>query len=193
MLILATIMVIVVGALAVLSTPVDGLIVVFFVVLVILVLYVLSRLEARKDSEEGTYVGFQDSDEDDAVRDEAPPKHTARNATVAIVIVVFLLIGVFVIPIPISFSMSVPSSLTPTGGVWHNFTSNAQVSGTWSSNTGQPVTLIVMNSAGVHVSSSIGGSGTFQFVASNSPYAFVAVSLVPDTVSVSGTSTGPLL
>jgi hypothetical protein len=77
--------------------------------------------------------------------------------------------------------------------MWQNFTSNAQVSGTWSSSTGQPVTLIIIDSAGVHMSSSLGGSGTFAFVASDSPYAFVAVSALPDTVSVSGTSTGPLL
>jgi hypothetical protein len=119
--------------------------------------------------------------------------HGARMAGLVVAALVIGLLFLFVIPIPASFNASVPSSPAANERAWENFSSSAQVSGTWKSSNGQPVTFLIINAAGARIFSSLAGSGSFTFVAADSSYAFMAVSAQSATVSVSGTSMGPLL
>jgi hypothetical protein len=81
------------------------------------------------------------------------------------------------------------------------FGSNDQVSGTYSSSTGQSVVLYVYTSTAGACNGgtpltfiAVDGSGPFSFVSGNhATYFFFATTQTPDTVSISGTFTGPLL
>jgi hypothetical protein len=124
------------------------------------------------------------------------PNDGSRAAHLAGLVVAAIIVGLlvmFVVPVPSSFRATVPTSSTPAIGTWVNFTSGAQVSGSWTSSSGQPVTFLITNAAGARVFSSLAGSGRFTFVATDSSYSFLAISSVPSTVAVAGTSTGPLL
>ena len=130
--------------------------------------------------------------------------HAARNVAIVILALIVILLILFVIPIPIAFSESISSSATLPNTCTQamNLGSNAQVSGTFSSASGQPVVLFIYTAASgicnegkaLKFSAALDGSGTFSFVSgSGATYYFFATTVLPDTVSISGTYTGALL
>jgi hypothetical protein len=104
--------------------------------------------------------------------------------------VLLVLIGLvfFVIPLPIPFSGSFQTaSLGGGGGMYSSsFTNGSSVSGSWSASSTQPVALVIVSASGAHVFAGDGASGSFQFTSNGGSYEFAGTSLVPETVSVSG-------
>jgi hypothetical protein len=129
------------------------------------------------------------------------PKKSHAGAIVAVVIIVVLLLFLFVIPLPTSFSRDVSTvsalsvfSNDPSAyaGVINITLPGSAVSGSYTVSSGQPVAFYVVNSSGAQIFTLTAGSGTFSFTASPGSYAFLAVSLLPDTVSITGSVSQPL-
>lgn len=124
--------------------------------------------------------------------------HAGRNAGIVVAIVILLiLVGGFLVPFPHSFSYqaaTVSSGGPGATGQQMNFPAGSSVSGSYSADGGFSPTAVVILDANLH-SVYVGGalsSGSFSFTASNPPYYFIAVSLLPGFVAVSGTYSSPL-
>jgi hypothetical protein len=120
--------------------------------------------------------------------------------TAAIVVGGIVLVG-FVVPIPHSWSFTIyASGACPNGCgnqmVYQSFPNGTQVTGTWSAP--HPLSLIIQTAHGIvcpqggfqsgpgDCSQIAGASGSFGFTSVGGTVSFVALSQVPENVSVSG-------
>jgi hypothetical protein len=131
---------------------------------------------------------------------EPVAKKSHAGAYAAIVIVLILILFLFVVPVSTSFSRNVSTlnalsvfSNDPSAyaSVVNISFSGSAVTGTFSVSNDQPVAFYIMNGSGTQVFALTAGSGTFSFNGNSGSYAFVAISLFPATVSVSGSITQP--
>jgi DNA-directed RNA polymerase subunit RPC12/RpoP len=119
--------------------------------------------------------------------------HAARNIGIVIAVIVIVVLVLYLVPLPQSFSTTLDSSVvTPTGSEL-TFPQGSQVSGSWQTGDGGSVTLVILNGSGHDVYTADAVSGTFTFSANDPPYVVTAVSLLPETVSISGTFWAPIL
>lgn len=137
---------------------------------------------------------------------DPPPRKSHVGAAVGIV-VLLLVVPILFVPLPTPYSRTINSVSALTvlfGGSFDsnyvglmNVVSNSSVTGTWSAATGQPVLFMVISQEGVTLFQATAGSGSFTFTAPstgvNTTFAFVAVTILPDSVAVSGSVQQSLL
>jgi zinc-ribbon domain len=120
--------------------------------------------------------------------------HLLRNVVVLVVIVIVVLVALAVVPVPHPFSESITSGLISSASATFSPPSGSAVSGSWSTVSGDTVTLTVTDDSGTTVYTSDSSSGSFSFTANNPPYTFTADKFFGgQTVNVHGTYSIPLI
>jgi hypothetical protein len=122
------------------------------------------------------------------------PSHRVRNVVIVVVVIaVVVIVALALIPIPHSFTEQLNSSFLTDGKATFSPTSGSAVTGTWSTASGDSVTLSITDSNGGTVYTASAHSGSFSFTANTPPYTFTDSSTLSETVHISGTYSTPLL
>jgi hypothetical protein len=118
-----------------------------------------------------------------------------RTVGVALAVVLVVVVAVlFVVPVSHPFSDQVTATPSAYGLATLTPPIGSQVSGTFSTTHGDPVTFEILNAKNSAVYSSDSNYGTFSFSASAPPYFFEATTtLASQTVNISGQFSAPLL
>ena len=138
---------------------------------------------------------------------EAPPpdrpthsrsirRHAMWWVVAAVVVAIVAVFAIFTIPVPHSFGGSFALAGGQPGGEAFTFPSGSQVSGTWDTSNGAPVTSIeiVTQLGGIIYDSNNAVTGSFSFTATYSWYAFEGTGGPTTTdVQVSGAYSMPLV
>ncbi len=103
------------------------------------------------------------------------------------------LMFLFVVPLPHSFSATLVSGTSSHALANLTFPRGAQVSGSWKTLDGGLVVLTILNSSGDLVLTSDAAAGAFSFTADGGTYLFGVYSSGPESTSVHGSYSIPVL
>jgi hypothetical protein len=118
--------------------------------------------------------------------------HVFWNLIIVVAVVVAVILLLTLLPIPHPFSTTLASGTASGAKASYNFPGEASVRGSWSVSSGSSVQFSIQNAAGNVIYSSTGSSGSFSFVASDSPYTLSVLSVSPQSTSVSGSYSSPI-
>ncbi len=122
----------------------------------------------------------------------AEKSSAGRTAAKVVGVIVLILLLLALVPLPLQFSTTMQSyAVNPS---YSTIASNCvSVSGSWSTSSGDSVTFAIENSAGTVLYTADAASGSFSFSGGSGPFVAGAYSLLPESVSVSGTCWWPVL
>jgi hypothetical protein len=121
---------------------------------------------------------------------------TVEVIVISVVVVVVVLLLLAFVPVPQTSSFKISSNGLQEGAYSESFPTGANVTGHWTTQGGQSVTLSIGADLLSLLYTASGSSGSFAFTAGQGPYLFVVDSSGtsgPVTTSVSLTVTAPLL
>jgi hypothetical protein len=106
--------------------------------------------------------------------------------------VIILLLLMF-IPLPLPYNATLQTNILNLAHSQIGSTDSISVSGSWSTTDGGSVTFTIVSANGSTAYTADASSGSFSFGETDPPYTVGVYALLPETVTISGISWGPLI